>query len=301
MSIFLPLPPFVTSMTSHVSARDMVRLPAYRCHSFRESRPESLSLADSHAHLADPALRSTVEEVVARANAAGVTRMLAVGTDLSTSAQCIELASRFSSVFAAVGIHPHDAANFDLAALAELRRLAALPKVVAIGEIGLDYVRSTASPAVQQVVFVHQIALAAEVGLPVVIHNRGADADVLRLISGVKKPVGLAGRAGVLHCFGGNIDLARQARDVDFSISFAGNLTYRRSVDLRDVAAGVPLSWLLIETDCPHLSPEPKRGKVNEPENVAYVARELASIRRLPPEDVAVETSANAAALFAWN
>ncbi|HLZ09741.1 MAG TPA: TatD family hydrolase [Chloroflexota bacterium] len=237
---------------------------------------------------------------MANAMTVGVSRILAVGTDLETSAECVRLAARFSSVFAAVGIHPHDADGFELTSLVELRHLGSQPKVVAIGEIGLDYVRSTSSPAAQRIAFGHQMALAAELGLPIVVHNRGADDDVMSLIADVKKPNALAGRAGVLHCFGGGLEFARQAQEVDFSISFAGNLTYRRSTELRAVASRVPLSWLLIETDCPYLSPEPKRGRVNEPDNVELVARELATIRNDSAESVALETSENAAALFAW-
>lgn len=229
-----------------------------------------------------------------------MSHILAVGTDLRTSAECVRLASRFLGVFAAVGIHPQDAAAYDTSAMMELRRLAAQPKVVAIGEIGLDNFRATVSPTQQELAFAEQVKLAAELGLPIVVHNRAADDDVLRIISSVTRSPALARRAGVLHCFSGDLDLARQAHAAGFFIGFAGNLTYRRSAELRAVAAEVPVSWLLTETDCPYLSPEPMRGKTNVPENVAYVAGQIASVRGTSPEDVARETSSNAATLFGW-
>ena len=259
-----------------------------------------LSLADTHAHLADPAIQPNVASVVESALSADVVRILAVGTNLKTSAACVRLASIYPSVFAAVGIHPQDAAGFDDIALSELRRLASQPKVVAIGEIGLDNVRASVTPAEQEIAFSAQVQLAADLGLPVVVHNRGADDAMLRVISSTDRPDSLTGHAGVLHCFGGNADLAKRANDLGFRISFAGNLTYRRSDALRAVAASVNLNWILLETDCPYLAPEPKRGKTNVPENVGYVARELAAIRSVSLEVIARETSANAAALFSW-
>ena len=239
--------------------------------------------------------------MLAQAQADGVSHILAVGTDLRTSAACVRLASRFPGVFAAVGIHPHDAAEYGPSAMIELRRLAAQPNVVAIGEIGLDNVRATVPPPRQQIAFAEQVELAAELELPIVVHNREANDDILRIISSIVRTSALAGRAGVLHCFTGGLDLARAAHAAGFFIGFAGNLTYRRSVELRAVAAEVPLSWLLTETDCPYLSPEPMRGKTNLPENVAYVARQIASVRGASPDDVARETSTNAAILFGWN
>ena len=238
--------------------------------------------------------------VIQQAAAAGVTHILAVGTDLATSAECVRLAGRFTGVYAAVGLHPQSASAYDADTLAELRRLALDPKVVAIGEIGLDYFRATESPSVQQRAFAAQLGLAAELSLPVVVHNRQADGDIVSMISDVSRPPALIGRAGVLHCFGGTMDLAEQAQRTGFSISFAGNLTYRRSDDLRHVAAEVPLSWLLIETDSPYLSPEPFRGKTNGPASVAMVAQEIALARMGSLEAIGRETSANAAALFRW-
>lgn len=239
-------------------------------------------------------------EVVGQATRVGVTRILAVGTDLQSSHECVQLASRFPEVFASVGIHPHDCTEFGASALTELRNLAARPKVVAIGEIGLDYERANVPRAQQLSAFTGQAALAAELGLPIVVHNRGADGDILAAISGVNREPSLFGRAGVLHCFTGSTDLAGAAHALGFFISFAGNLTYRRSVSLCSIASDVPLSWLLTETDCPFLAPEPKRGTTNAPENVVLVAAKIAAVRGASIDEVARETSANAATLFGW-
>jgi TatD DNase family protein len=239
--------------------------------------------------------------VLAQASAVGVTHILSVGTDLRSSAECVRLAARFPGVFAAVGIHPHDAAEFGPSALVELRRLASQPNVVAIGEIGLDNVRATVPPPLQEIAFTQQVSLAAELGLPIVVHNREADVDVLRIIASVNRSPTLAERAGVLHCFSGGLEFARSAHAAGFFIGFAGNLTYRRSVELRAVVAEVPLTWLLTETDSPYLSPEPLRGKTNQPANVAFVARQIASARGASLDDIASETSANATSLFGWN
>jgi TatD DNase family protein len=171
---------------------------------------------------------------------------------------------------------------------------------VAIGEIGLDYYRDHSPRKAQHRAFAAQLDLAAELDLPVVVHNREADDDVLRAISGVRRGPGLAGCAGVLHCFSGSETLAADARDVGFFVSFAGNLTFRRAEALRAVAARLPLEWILIETDSPYLAPEPCRGRTNTPAGVARVVQALAAARDLPVSVVAEQTYANAARLFGW-
>lgn len=258
-------------------------------------------LADTHAHLADPALLPAVSELVANAEEVGVERILAVGIDVPSSAESVRLAERFPAVWAAVGIHPHEAAGYTEAALDEVRALAAHPKVVAIGEVGLDYFRDLTPPAVQQAAFVGQLSLAADLGLPVVVHNRAATADVLRMIGGVERSLDLAARAGVLHCFDGDVALGQAAIDLGFFISFAGNLTFRRADELRATAARLPLDWLLVETDSPSLAPVPFRGRTNQPSNVRLVAEKLAEVRGLPLDLIAAETSANAQRLFHWS
>ena len=260
----------------------------------------SLCLADTHAHLADPALLPNVAAVVAAAANAGVERILAVGTDLATSRACVALSDEFPGGYSAVGIHPTEASQFDSSSIDELRRLAEHPKVVAIGEIGLDYVRDLTPPTAQQQAFAAQLALAAELGLPVVVHNREADADIMRHIPEVSRPAALARRAGVLHCYTGSAAMAEQAWQHGFRVSFAGNLTYRRSTELRAVAASLADEWVLVETDSPYLAPEPRRGRTNVPENVLYVARQLAELRGVSLEEEANQTSQNARELFGW-
>jgi TatD DNase family protein len=260
----------------------------------------SPSLTDTHAHLADPQLNCEVDEIIRRASDAGVERILSVGTNVATSQACVSLADRFDRVYAAVGIHPQDALTFEAADLDRLRTLAAHPKVVAIGETGLDYYRETTPPGAQRSAFEAQAALAAELGLPVIVHNRNADEDVLSILGGVCRPTWLDGRAGVLHCFTGTADVASRGRGLGFYLSFAGNVTYRRSTDLRGVAAALPLEWLLTETDSPYLSPEPLRGKTNSPANVEYVVKTLADIRGSTVDDIAVAVRDNARQLFGW-
>lgn len=258
-------------------------------------------LADTHAHLADPRLLPEVRGVVERAEAAGVQRILAVGVDVPSSAASVGLAERFPSVWAAVGVHPHEVGSFDGGALADLRRLAAHPKVVAVGEIGLDYVRNLAPRDVQQTSFLEQLALAAELDLPVVVHNRDADADVLRLIGSVERGPRLLVRAGVLHCFSGGPDLAQEAIRQGFFLSFAGNLTFPRARGLRRTAAILPGDWLLVETDSPELAPVPLRGRTNQPANLSLVAQALADARGVAGDAIAATTYANAGRLFGWS
>ncbi|HLH73607.1 MAG TPA: TatD family hydrolase [Chloroflexota bacterium] len=258
-------------------------------------------IADTHAHLADSTLLDDVDAVVEQAIEVGVGRILAVATNLESSLRSIRLAQQFPIVYAAVGIHPHEADTFSPAALAKLRRLASEPKVVAIGEIGLDYYRDLVPVAVQTTAFIEQLALAAELNLPVVIHDREAHADLLRLISTTERGSALANRAGVLHCFSGNQVMASAAIDHGFFISFAGNLTYRRSSELRALAAQLPSDWILTETDSPFLAPEHRRGRRNEPANVRFVVGALARERELPVETAATQTYQNAQRLFGWS
>lgn len=261
-------------------------------------------LADTHAHLADPGLQLGVAECVAAARAAGVVRILAVGTTPEDSARCVELAEQFPEVYAAVGIHPSEADRYDDATRAEalgaIRRLAKAKKVVAIGEIGLDYHWTRETVAAQHALFADQLALAAELGLPVVVHNREADEDVLAALRSVSRPPILGGRAGVLHCFGGDWKLADQGMELGFYLSFAGNLTYKRADDLRAVAAAAPLDRLLVETDSPYLAPMPLRGRPNAPANVGLTLDALARAQCVSIDEAAQATFGNAGRLFQW-
>jgi TatD DNase family protein len=246
-----------------------------------------------------------MDEVLAAARAAGVARILAVGTEPESSARCVELARRFPEVYAAVGIHPSEAGRFDgasrAAALRSTSHLATEPKVVAIGEIGLDYHWTRDSIQEQRELFAAQLALAAGLGLPVVIHNRDADADVVAALRSEARPSVLAGRAGVLHCFGGNLSLAEEGIQLGFYVSFAGNLTYKRADDLRAVAARVPPERLLVETDSPYLAPIPLRGQENVPANVRLTLETLARVRGRSVDEVAEATFRNAGHLFRWD
>ncbi len=215
-----------------------------------------------------------------------------MGSDLITSRTAVALAHRYDLVYAAVGMHPHGAKCFEeerdglLALLGE-------SKVVAVGEIGLDYLREHSSRAEQRRAFQAQLDWAKERDLPVSVHNRKADDDVLGAMmeSGVR---------GVLHCFSGSAETARRALDAGFDLSFAGNVTFRNAVELRDVAREVPLEHMLVETDAPVLAPQPYRGKRCEPAYVAYTAQVLADARGLTNEALARAVSTNANRIFSW-
>lgn len=248
-------------------------------------------LVDSHAHLTWVSF-GDIEPVVERARRAGVTRVLTVATDPATSEQGIGLAQRFPEVYAAVGVHPNDLdGEVDLA---RLRRLSAAPKVVAIGETGLDYYRRQTAPEAQRRAFAAQLDLAAELRMPIVVHNREADTDVLAALRSYP------GVRGVLHCFSGEMALAEAGLALGFYISLAGNVTYAKAANLRETAASVPLDRLLVETDAPFLSPVPHRGRRNEPAYVRHTLDELARCREQPPEALGAAVVANARALFAW-
>ncbi|TDA68656.1 MAG: TatD family deoxyribonuclease [Clostridia bacterium] len=256
-----------------------------------------MELIDSHAHLDDKQFAADLEAVLARAEAGGVKAIVTMGVNLASSRQAVALASRYPQVYAAVGIHPHEAAGTEAAVWGELRQLARSPKVVAIGEIGLDYHYHYPEPQVQQHVLRQQLDLAVEMGLPVVIHDREAHADIMNMLA----TSGYRERAGVVHCFSGDTAMARELINLGFCLSFPGTITFSQAELTRRVAAGVPLEAVLVETDCPYLSPVPYRGRRNEPARVREVAACLAGLRSLPMEEIAAITSANARTLFGVN
>ncbi|MGH7326209.1 MAG: TatD family hydrolase [Candidatus Rokuibacteriota bacterium] len=251
-------------------------------------------LFDTHAHLHFPEFASDLAEVLARARAAGVRRLLTIGTDVETSRAAIALARREPDVWATVGIHPHDAAAGDEAALDEVARLAAEPRVVAIGEIGLDFFRNLSPPAAQERVFRRLLELARRLGKPVVIHCREAHADVLRII----EEDGAGSIRGIMHCFSGDADIARRCLELGLLISLAGPVTYPNARALPEVARLVPGDRLVIETDCPFLPPQGYRGKRNEPAYLALTAARVAELRREALEPLAARLTANACALL---
>jgi TatD DNase family protein len=255
-------------------------------------------IIDSHCHLDDAAFDEDRDEVVARARAAGVDLMLAIGTgdgppDLEAA---IRLSEQYEAVYATVGIHPHDARKADAASLDRLAELCGHPKVIALGEIGLDYHYDHSPRETQREVFVNQMQIARQARKPIVIHTREAWEDTMELLGTHWRPGGLG---GIMHCFSGDSEQAREALDLGFLVSFAGVVTFRRAEALREAAVATPLDRLLVETDAPYLTPEPYRKiRRNEPRYVVETARKVAEVRRLPYEALAAATSHNFCALF---
>jgi TatD DNase family protein len=254
---------------------------------------------DSHCHIDGPEYDADRAEVIARARDAGVGTMLNVGTGDPHSGvfeRAVELAEKHPEIYAAVGVHPHDAKLFDDAAEHHLLSLVEQSKrVIAWGEIGLDYHYDHSPRDTQREVFRGQLRLARAQKLPVVIHSREADDDTIAIL---REELSGYDRAGVLHCFGGSLGMAQAAVELGFFISFAGNLTFKKADNLRDVAAQLPLDRMLIETDCPYLTPVPFRGKRNEPARVVETARCLAALHGQELEEIARITSENFARLF---
>lgn len=253
-----------------------------------------LEMIDSHVHLNDPAFQKDLPEIVGRMAKAGVTGVINVGYDLASSRRAVEQAHSWPVIHAAVGVHPHDAASLNEEVAATIRGLANDSRVVAIGETGLDYYRNLSPRDCQKKTFYWHLNLARELRLPVIIHDREAHQDTLRILKKVKpSPAG-----GVLHCFSGSWELARDCLALGFHISFAGPVTYKNAHKLREVAKRVPLERLLVETDAPFLTPEPYRGQRNQPGYVERIVATIANIRGLEEEEVRAATAANARRLF---
>jgi TatD DNase family protein len=251
-----------------------------------------MELIDSHAHIDFPQFAEDRDAVLERARAAGVTALLAIGTGPGPEKldSALPFADQHDWIYATAGIHPHEAKEVTRQHLEELERLAQHPKVIAWGEIGLDYYYDHSPRDVQQKVFRDQMALARRADLPIVIHCREAWADCLAMLEEDWGPTGLG---GILHCFSSTLEDARRGIDMGFLVAFGGSLTYPKSQNLRDVAKALPLANILLETDAPYLAPQPFRGNRNEPAYVIEVARALASVRDLPAEEVAAATTGN--------
>jgi TatD DNase family protein len=247
---------------------------------------------DAHAHL--DACDPPDAELVAAAERAGLSRIVTIGTDGASCRAALAAAEAFPQVYAAVGRHPHNAAGFDDADLAELLALAAHERCVAIGETGLDYYRDLAPRADQARAFAAQIGLARETAKPLVIHTRAADDDTLATLIAEARGVRV-----ILHCFSMPARL-RECVDEGWWISFAGNVTYPKAPELADAAAQVPAERLLVETDSPYLSPQPVRGKSNQPANVVHTARFVAERRGISYEELDATVEGNAAEVFGW-
>ena len=258
-------------------------------------------LIDSHCHLQFPQFRDDRPQVLERAWQAGLSAVVTVGTDAEDSRQAVAQTENDARLFACVGCHPHSAAALDEPGRTALRRLASSPKVVAIGEIGLDFYRNLSPPDQQLAVFQEMLDLAGELGLPVVIHARQADEETFAILSrwaGQVRPSQGPRRLGVLHCFSGDLTLALRYHELGFLISLAGTVTYPNAGHLAAVAAGLPLDALLVETDAPYLAPQAHRGRRNEPAYLETTVARIAELRGHSPRDVAERTAANAIALF---
>lgn len=269
-------------------------------------------LADTHCHLNFESFDIDRSAVVARAQAAGISRILNPGVDLPSSQSAVRLAGSFEMVYAAVGVHPNDAQSWNQGSLAELKELAKQPKVVAIGEIGLDYYWERTPASLQRAILEDQLDLAAALGLPVIIHVRDkspeempAMHEILSILKtwtvnlAIRNPE-LSQRPGVLHSFSGDNGAALKATGLNFRIGITGPVTYKKAERLREVAASIPEEYLLVETDAPFLTPHPHRGERNEPALVRFVAEKIAMIRQTNFENITEITSLNAERLFRW-
>ncbi|TMW69967.1 TatD family hydrolase [Alteribacter natronophilus] len=252
-------------------------------------------LFDTHVHLNADQFEDDQEEVIARAKEAGVTEMVVVGFDEKTIKKAMNLAEEYDYIYAAVGWHPVDAVDMTEDHLAWIEELASHPKVVALGEMGLDYHWDKSPADVQKDVFRRQIRLARKLKMPIIIHNRDADEDIVEVLK--EENAGEVG--GIMHCFAGNLEMARDCLDMNFYISFGGPVTFKNARLPKEVAAKIPMDRLLIETDCPFLAPHPYRGKRNEPAYVKLVAEKIAELKEVSAVKLAEQTRKNAHRLFA--
>ena len=253
-------------------------------------------LIDSHAHIQGKEYAGKVDAVIARALAAGVETIIAVGGagDMSSNNEAVALAAQFENVYATVGMHPHDAKDVGDDELRALRELTSQPKVVAVGETGLDYFYNHSPHDVQQRVFAQFIHMARDTGLPIIVHERDAAVQAAELL----RNEGAGKLRGVIHCFTGNYEAACVYLDLGFFLSFTGIITFKNADALREVVRKVPLERMFVETDSPYLTPVPHRGKRNEPAYVRFVAETIAKVKGVDLAEVARLTSANVKALF---
>jgi TatD DNase family protein len=254
-------------------------------------------LFDTHVHVNAEQFNEDLEDVIERAKEAGIDNMVVVGFDRPTIIRAMELIETYDFMYAAVGWHPVDAIDMTEDDLQWIEELSNHPKVVAIGEMGLDYHWDKSPKDVQMEVFRKQIRLAKKVGLPIIIHNREATADIVNIL----KEEEASRVGGIMHCFSGSAETALECINMNFYISLGGPVTFKNAKKPKEVAAAVPLDRLLIETDCPYLAPHPYRGKRNEPSYVKLVAEQIAEIKQLTIEEVSQATTENAKKLFGIN
>ncbi len=249
-------------------------------------------LIDTHAHLQDQAFASDQDTAIQRALNAGIHYIITVGYDYISSQAAVTLAQRQASLFAAVGIHPHDASSWQESTSQLLTNLSQQKKVVAIGETGLDYYRHLSPREQQKKVFAQQLALAGKASLPVIIHSRNAGEEVLGFIKDFPQ------LTGVIHCFSGTLFEARQFVDLGWYLGITGSVTFPKATVLQEVVRDIPLEWLLLETDAPYLAPQPHRGQRNEPSYLGYMAAAVAGLKKIEVSVVAEQTTLNAQKLF---
>lgn len=250
-------------------------------------------IIETHAHLDFEEFDQDRDEVIKRAHENGIDLIFNIGTNMETSRFSIELAQKYEGIFASVGIHPHDSPEATDENLAELLQLFQKPEVIAIGEIGLDYYKLYQPADIQKDAFQKQLELALELDAPIIIHNREAHKEILQILMQYKT----SDWKGVFHCFPGDIALAESVLDMGFHISFTGVITFK-NFKRSDVVKYIPLDRLLLETDCPFMTPVPFRGKRNEPAHVRYIAEKIAEFKEVPFEEVARQTAINALELF---
>lgn len=280
--------------------------------SYNFHKQSPIMLTDTHCHIDHAKFDGDREAVIVRALEAGLSRLLVPALHLQSAKDALKLAESNVSVYAAVGFHPNDLGGFSESAFEEIKTLAQHPKVVAVGEIGLDYYweKEAEGRAVQREILKRQLEFAKEINKPVIIHMREendawsgeASQDLMNILEKWQSELqgALAEHPGVLHSFNGTLGMAEKAIGLNFFIGVTGPVTYKKADEKRDVIKQLPITKLLIETDSPYLSPEPQRSKRNEPAFVRFIADKIAEIKFLRPEDVAAATSANAARLFSW-
>ena len=250
-------------------------------------------LIDTHAHLDFERFDDDREQVIDDASERGIKKIINIGADMESSRNSVQLAKEYSNIYAAVGMHPHDAEDFNQSCFAEFKELAQTKKVVAIGEIGLDYHYDNSPRQRQQEVFKEQLKLAKELALPVVIHSRDAKEDSLRILK-----EHAADLTGVMHCYGYDLPTAEEAFELDFYLSFGGLITFNSTSSMRKLVKKLPLERIILETDAPYLTPEPHRGERNESKYVKEVAEKMAEIKDISFSKVAEITTKNAEDLF---
>ena len=251
-------------------------------------------LIDTHAHLDMEDFDKDRDQVLERALQGGISHIISIGIDFSSSLKALQLANKYDFVYSSIGYHPHNSNDLDQQALKELRKLVSEPKIIAWGEIGLDFYRRHSPPQKQMEAFRQQLELAIDFDLPVIIHDRDAHEELLKILKRVRKER----PRGVIHCFSGDYDLAMVLIEMGYFISIPGTVTYKNALQVQDVASRIPLEYLLLETDAPFLAPVPKRGKRNEPLFVTYTAQKIAQLRNMDFQEVTHRTSENAKRLF---